>query len=372
LLVATVAASVVLGRSGVETYESRINSALAAASVIISGQGQVLTGDFQTALKTVDTGRLVNGDATARQQALLALMQGSHAERATLTDSTGKLIVATGAEAVESEPWLASSARVPTGGGVDLVVNVFRPFDLAALNSVFRSQGLQWGFASGGELPEDTLSRSIDIPAQMLDQEAVVYAGVKNDTANAASVQALQAGLGIMVMVALIAALLGFLLARTITRPLRDLTEVALAGTHGDLDRRVDVRSHDEIGSLGESFNAMQDGMQRYIGDLEESRTQLLLALSLSRQRLRRPDWRPVPRQSGWSCSNPASRPLIPRFPRRRQLISLIHNGPARCTGSSAAVKRPGRVRTMRSCSKTNGSWSFTTWCMTGASLACS
>ena len=280
LLVATVAASVVLGRSGQETFEGRINSALAAASVIITGQGQVFTGDFQAALKTVDAGMLVTGDAAGRLQTLQVLTEASHAERATLTDSSNQLLASSGREADEGEPWLASSARIPSGNGQDLVVNVFRPFDQAALDNVFRFQGLEWGFASGSNLPADTLSRSINIPAQMVNREATVYAGVSNETVTAASVQALQAGLAIMVIVALIAALLGLSLTRTITRPLRELNEVALAGTHGDLDRRVDIRSGDEIGSLGKSFNAMQDGMQRYIGDLEESRTQLLLALS--------------------------------------------------------------------------------------------
>jgi signal transduction histidine kinase len=54
------------------------------------------------------------------------------------------------------------------------------------------------------------------------------------------------------------------LLSRELVGPLRRLTAAAEAMADGDLSRRVSVRSRDEVGELGEAFNAMA-------GDLETS-----------------------------------------------------------------------------------------------------
>ncbi len=56
---------------------------------------------------------------------------------------------------------------------------------------------------------------------------------------------------------ALIALILGVLLARTLTRPIRELTAATQAMARGKLDQRVTVRSRDEIGELAASFNQM-------------------------------------------------------------------------------------------------------------------
>jgi two-component system sensor histidine kinase BaeS len=56
---------------------------------------------------------------------------------------------------------------------------------------------------------------------------------------------------------AVIALILGVLLARTLTRPIRELTVATQAMARGKLDQRVVVRSRDEIGELAASFNQM-------------------------------------------------------------------------------------------------------------------
>ncbi len=60
-----------------------------------------------------------------------------------------------------------------------------------------------------------------------------------------------------------VALLLGYLLARLITRPVRDLTRAAKAIAAGDLEQRVTVRSRDEIGLLASQFNAMSSDLHR-------------------------------------------------------------------------------------------------------------
>jgi two-component system sensor histidine kinase BaeS len=56
---------------------------------------------------------------------------------------------------------------------------------------------------------------------------------------------------------ALIALVLGSLLARTLTRPVRELIVATQAMAAGKLDQQVRVRSRDEIGQLAASFNQM-------------------------------------------------------------------------------------------------------------------
>ena len=61
----------------------------------------------------------------------------------------------------------------------------------------------------------------------------------------------------------LIALLLGGILFFQITAPLRNLKKAAHAITQGDLNQRVAIRSHDELGELGETFNSMADTLKK-------------------------------------------------------------------------------------------------------------
>jgi signal transduction histidine kinase len=55
----------------------------------------------------------------------------------------------------------------------------------------------------------------------------------------------------------IVAILLGIIISRSITRPIRELTEATRAVASGNLDQKVKVRSKDEIGELAVSFNKM-------------------------------------------------------------------------------------------------------------------
>jgi signal transduction histidine kinase len=60
-----------------------------------------------------------------------------------------------------------------------------------------------------------------------------------------------------------IAILLGFLLTWQLTGPLRRLTAAAQGIAAGDLSHRVDIRSKDELGQLGRTFNHMAESLAR-------------------------------------------------------------------------------------------------------------
>jgi signal transduction histidine kinase len=57
--------------------------------------------------------------------------------------------------------------------------------------------------------------------------------------------------------------LLAFLLSRTLTRPIRELTAATHAVSAGQLKQDVPVRSHDELGELAASFNRMNAALVR-------------------------------------------------------------------------------------------------------------
>ncbi|HET6910479.1 MAG TPA: diguanylate cyclase [Mycobacteriales bacterium] len=94
-----------------------------------------------------------------------------------------------------------------------------------------------------------------------------------------------QSGLeGLLVVVLLIAillaALIGWLLARVVTRPLAELSDAAARVAGGDLETRIDVRSGDEVGRLADAFNEMTDELREHIGALQSSRDEMRRGLA--------------------------------------------------------------------------------------------
>ncbi len=61
----------------------------------------------------------------------------------------------------------------------------------------------------------------------------------------------------------------GAVAAKSITRPIDDLTQTARAIAQRDFSHRADIRSRTEIGELAQTFNLMAEDIQHYIGDLQ-------------------------------------------------------------------------------------------------------
>jgi two-component system phosphate regulon sensor histidine kinase PhoR len=68
------------------------------------------------------------------------------------------------------------------------------------------------------------------------------------------------------VIIALIAA---YFLSRSITLPIRQMRETAQQIAKGDFDRRVRIKSKDELGELAESLNTMADELQQKMENLK-------------------------------------------------------------------------------------------------------
>jgi HD-GYP domain-containing protein (c-di-GMP phosphodiesterase class II) len=75
----------------------------------------------------------------------------------------------------------------------------------------------------------------------------------------------------ISMLAASFALLIGFLFAKQLTHPVRELAAGAHRIAGGDFSQRIKVRSKTELGDLGESFNQMTDQLEHYIEDLQHS-----------------------------------------------------------------------------------------------------
>jgi len=89
----------------------------------------------------------------------------------------------------------------------------------------------------------------------------------------------------ITLIVVLLAGLVALLFARRLTAPIGDLAHALRRVTEGDLDVVISESSHDELGSLGRSFNQMATRLKQNVEAIEQARQDLTKALDNSRQR---------------------------------------------------------------------------------------
>lgn len=73
----------------------------------------------------------------------------------------------------------------------------------------------------------------------------------------------------------LVAVVLSFLLAKTITNPIENITKSALKVAAGDFSGHIKVHSKDEIGTLSETFNNMADVLKNTLDDIDGEREKL-------------------------------------------------------------------------------------------------
>lgn len=72
-----------------------------------------------------------------------------------------------------------------------------------------------------------------------------------------------------------IAVVIGFLLTRTITSPIREVTSRAAAMAGGDFSQLIEVRSQDEIGELGRMFNFLTARLQETLKEISSEKNKI-------------------------------------------------------------------------------------------------
>jgi len=72
-----------------------------------------------------------------------------------------------------------------------------------------------------------------------------------------------------------ITVVLGLILSRSITGPIKDLTVKAKQMSQGDFDQKVEVKSNDEIGQLGKMFNYLIDELKNSMSNLHQEKSKM-------------------------------------------------------------------------------------------------
>jgi len=72
---------------------------------------------------------------------------------------------------------------------------------------------------------------------------------------------------------------IGFFLARRVTRPIVSMTKEAKALASGEQGSKVEAYSHDEVGSLAQAFNAMADALRDRMETITEDRNKVVAIL---------------------------------------------------------------------------------------------
>jgi HD-GYP domain-containing protein (c-di-GMP phosphodiesterase class II) len=75
--------------------------------------------------------------------------------------------------------------------------------------------------------------------------------------------------LWISLLAALVTLGIGYLFAKRLTQPVRELAAAAQRIAAGDFSQRLEIRSRTELGDLGNSFNLMTNQVERFIVDLQ-------------------------------------------------------------------------------------------------------
>jgi len=137
-------------------------------------------------------------------------------------------------------------------------------FTLADQNGLVISAGP--GYHPGEQVQQQELERGISIDVDEKTVGTLVMGRVPFER-NPREEEFIQRTTLMLVYSALgasiVALLIGIILSRTLTRPIRELTAATHAVADGELGRQVTVRSKDEMGELASSFNKMSTDLAR-------------------------------------------------------------------------------------------------------------
>ena len=204
---------------------------------------------------------LTTPPSTPRLQAIVRELGQRALARITLVDSNGQVL----ADSAVADRDLASvenhrtrpeiEQAMATGSGTDV-----RTSHTTGERTMYRAVRLH----EPGEATTPILLR-LGLPMTTLDQELVKLK--RNLTLAFLSAFFIAVGLGVW-------------LARSLTKPLLDMTDAARRLAAGDHSVRIQTSSRDEVGLLADTLNQMTSDLKSKIDELSEDRAQLLAMLT--------------------------------------------------------------------------------------------
>lgn len=109
---------------------------------------------------------------------------------------------------------------------------------------------------------------------QELLKQAVVTAKeniLSEDQMVSNGLQTRVAVISVSIIAIVLGALFGFIITKSMTRPLRKSVEFTSAIAHGDLLNHLDIEQQDEVGQLAQSLNAMVSALRAVVSDVRTS-----------------------------------------------------------------------------------------------------
>jgi signal transduction histidine kinase len=122
------------------------------------------------------------------------------------------------------------------------------------------------GYRLGERVPVQDLAQAmpIEVDGQRVGWMLAARERFADSPAEAALVGRINTALALAAVgAALLSLAVGVVLARALSRPIRELTAATRAVAEGNLSQKVEVRSHDDLGQLAASFNLMSERLAR-------------------------------------------------------------------------------------------------------------
>ncbi|MDR3560006.1 MAG: HAMP domain-containing sensor histidine kinase [Negativicutes bacterium] len=176
-------------------------------------------------------------------------------------------------ELVGVNSWLATQeGKILIGNPPPRWVRIFSERS-EQFDGVFAGNSQSWVRNSRNQ-PDPSITVAIPIPAAKVPTALFLYTPI---TGINQTIQALDRLLIIALLLGMLAATaLGFFIARSLTRPIANISRAAARFAGGDYDSRVTTAGTDEIGRLGKVFNSMAESLAH----TEQNRREFLANVS--------------------------------------------------------------------------------------------
>ena len=123
----------------------------------------------------------------------------------------------------------------------------------------------------------DLISIYLPIKGPEGEQLGVIGVDFAGDKLTAAMVKINQLAMWILIGILLIGSLIGYMVARKITKPVEQLAEISKGVSEGDLSSRIkNVKRKDEIGKLYDTFGEMVDSLRSLVYAIQYQYTDLM------------------------------------------------------------------------------------------------
>lgn len=252
-------------------------STIVLSSAVIWLSGSILNSRVSAGVKQVNLDSAINEARStivgARYRLILA-KSGSSKEIDTLINEIVSSATTVGARASGRELVLLRGKLVnPVEKDFTTTSNLVDPASLPQefREKVRRTSDLNWSYitikyAGSLTVPAIAVGDMVSIPRSGRYEMYLLFPLTnQNKTLSLISRSIILVDIALVILIALIT----WLVARQVVRPVREAARIAEQFTSGDLNQRMQVTRQDEIATLGNSFNEMAASMQQQIMRLE-------------------------------------------------------------------------------------------------------